>query len=76
MNGNLVVFMVAQERMGSPEAVVKYSQHITFKKHCQSMALHQSNFCLVTPRERALRDETKRLLQRPIPYCYKSLQEP
>ena len=33
------------------------------------MALHHSNFCLVKPRERALRDKTKRKRQGPIPYA-------
>ena len=75
MNGNLVVSMVTQERKGSPEAVLiyLYPQHITFKKHCQSIALHHSNFCLVTRRERTLRDKTKRLHQGPIPYVLSRL---
>ena len=33
------------------------------------MALHHSNFCLVKPRERALRDKTKRILQGLTPYA-------
>ena len=33
------------------------------------MALHHSNFCLVKPWERALRDKIKRILQGLIPYA-------
>ena len=33
------------------------------------MAPPHTNFCLVKPRERALRDKTKRILQGPIPYA-------
>ena len=76
MNGNLAVFMVTQERMGSPEIVVIYfaSKHITFEKHCQSIALHHSDFfCLVTQRQRASRDKTKRLHRGPIPYALSRL---
>ena len=44
---NLMVHMVTQERMGSPEAVViciLHPYHITYKKYCQSIALNHSHF--------------------------------
>ena len=37
------------------------------------MALHHSNYCLVTQREGALRDETKWLHQGAIPYALSRL---
>ena len=63
MNDKLMVFMVTQERMGSPKAVATYFASITYqiKKHYQSIALYHSHFCLVIQWEGALRDSTKRL---------------
>ena len=63
MNDKLMVFMVTQERMGSPKSVATYFASITYqiKKHYQSIALYHSHFCLVMQWEGALRDSTKRL---------------
>ena len=45
-----------QEKIGSPEAVViLHPQHITYKKHCQSI----TTICPVTQRKGAVRDTTK-----------------
>ena len=63
-NDNLKVYMVTQETTVSPEVVVMYVASINMspkKKHCQSLALYRSHFCLVTQREGVLRDKTKRL---------------
>ena len=39
------------------------------------MALHHNNFCLVKPRERALRDKITRILQGLIPYALEPIVE-
>ena len=63
MADKLMVYMVTQERMGSPEAVVIYFAPI--KYHLQKalpISYSQSqSLCLVTQREGVVRDKTKRL---------------
>ena len=63
MTDKLIVYMVTQERMGSPEAVVIYFAPI--KYHLQKalpISYSQSqSLCLVTQREGVVRDKTKRL---------------
>ena len=58
-----MVYMVTQERMGFPEAVViciLHPYHITYKKYCQSIALFFSQpFCLVKQQEVVVRDKKK-----------------
>ena len=63
LKDKVMVYMVTQERMGSPEAAVIYFDSITYhiKKDCQSIALNHSHFCLVMQRKGALRDTTKQL---------------
>ena len=64
--------ILSQKRMGSPEicCIDTYLSSTTYhiKKGCQSIVLYHSHFCLVTQREGAVRDKTKRLYGGPILY--------
>ena len=70
MTDNLMVYMVTQEKRGSPEAEVTYFASITYhlqKKKTINRSLSQP-FCLITQWEGMVRDKTKRLHGGPTPY--------
>ena len=70
MTDNLMVYMVTQEKRGSPEAEVTYFASITYhlqKKKTINRSLSQP-FCLITQWEGVVRDKTKRLHGGPTPY--------
>ena len=60
---NLMLYMVAQERIGSPEAVVIYfaSKTCYLPKALPINHSQSQPFCLVTQREGAVCDKTKQL---------------
>ena len=62
MTDNLMVYMVTQEGMGSPEAgviCILHQYYITYKKYRQSIALFSQPFCLVKQREVMVREKKK-----------------
>ena len=77
MTENLMVYMVTQEKRGSPEAEVTYFASITYhlqkkKKKTINRSLSQP-FCLITQWEGVVRDNTKRLQGGPTPYEFDQL---
>ena len=79
MTDNLMVYIVNQEKRGSPEAEVLYFASITYhlqkkkkKKKTISRSLSQP-FCLITQWEGVVRDKTKRLHGGPTPYEFGQL---
>ena len=75
MTDNLMVYMVTQEKRGSPEAEVTYFASITYhlqKKKTINRSLSQP-FCLITQWEGVVRDKTKRLHGGPTPYEFDQL---
>ena len=80
MTDNLMVYMVIQEKRGSPEAEVTYFASITYhlqkKKQQQQKTINRSlsqPFCLITRWEGVVRDKTKRLHGGPTPYEFGQL---
>ena len=85
MTDNLMVYMVIQEKRGSPKAEVTYFASITYhpqkkkktkktkkKKKTINPSLSQP-FCLITQWEGVVRDKTKRLHGGPTPYEFGQL---
>ena len=79
MTDNLMLYMVTQEKRGSPEAEVTYFASITYhlqKKKTKKKTINRSlsqPFCLITRWEGLVRDKTKRLHGGPTPYEFGQL---